>query len=470
VRASVREDSPARTFAFAGWAPTVAGMPKHMLLVAIVLAGTLSFAAPAQADFGRLFPSLPGLTDQTPQQLADLANTQLDPNATTGDNLAVPSGFTYGGQFVDHDLTSDLTPQPFAPVNPVGIPNARTFRLDLDSLYGSGPASSPQIYEADRTHLRVTRSNANGVPDLARNPDGSAILVEPRNDENEIISQIHTAFALAHNKLIDSGRTFAQAQAALISTWQHIVLDQYLPAVLGQAATSAAVNKPRGQLIYKPGNPNNPMTPVEFSVAAFRFGHSEVRRAYEVNEGTGKIQVFSFTLPDLRGGRPLPGDRQIAWGNFFNALTDPDDADGVNRRSSDLTLISSSLFALPIPGAEASGSNVLAFRNMLRAKFYAMPSYESVARQLGVTPVGAPVFPAGTPLWYGILRESEQATGGLEVGPVGARIIAETIVGVLEADKDSILRKKVPVDLTISPDGQPTFENLLVFAGLATRP
>jgi hypothetical protein len=138
----------------------------------------------------------------------------------------------------------------------------------------------------------------------------------------------------------------------------------------------------------------------------------------------------------------LPGDRQIAWGNFFDALTDPDDADGVNHTRHVDTLISSSLFQLPIPGAEASGSNVLAFRNMLRAKFYALPSYESVARALGVAPAGAPVFPGGTPLWYGVLRESELA-GGLVVGPVGARIIAETIVGVLEADNDSILRKRV---------------------------
>jgi hypothetical protein len=442
---------------------------RHTILAAslVLVAGALP--ASAHADFGRSFPALPGLTQQSAQQLADLAQTQLDPNADAGDNLAVPSGFTYGGQFMDHDLTSDASPQPFTPVNPVGLPNGRSFRLDLDSVYGSGPSGSPQLYAADGKHLLVQADNGNGVPDLPRNADGSAILVEPRNDENEIISQIHVGFLRAHNALIDQGKTFAQAQAILIATWQQIVVGQYLPAVLGQAAVTAALNKPRGQLFYKPGNPNNPMTPVEFSVAAFRFGHSEVRKAYEVNETTGKIQVFSFTAPDLRGGRPLPAGRQIAWGNFFNALTDPDDADGVNHTRHIDTLISSSLFQLPIPGAEAEGSNVLAFRNMLRAKFYSLPSYESVAGALGITPTGTPVFPEGTPLWYGILRESELA-GGLTVGPVGARLIAETIVGVLDADKDSILRKKVPVDGSISPDGVPTFENLLVFAGLAVRP
>lgn len=438
-----------------------------VLFVAALI--TVTIVPAARADFGRMFPRAPGFTDPSAQQLADLAQTMLDPNLDAGDNLQVPSGFTYGGQFADHDLTLDLTAQPTAPVNPVGLPNSRTFRLDLDSVYGNGPAGSPQLYEADRAHFRIGSSF--GQPDLPRNADGSAILVEGRNDENEIISQIHVAFLRAHNRLIDEGHPFTEAQTILRHAWQRIVLDEYLPAVLGQPAVDAA-RRARGNRLYKPGNPNNPMTPVEFSVAAFRFGHSEVRRAYELNETTGKIQVFNFTQPDLRGGRPLPAGRQIAWGNFFNALTEPDDIDGVNHTRHVDTLISSSLFQLPIPGAEASGSNVLAFRNMLRGKFYGLPSYETVARELGVTPVGPPAFPGGTPLWFGILRESE-AGGGLVVGPTGAAIIAETFVGLLEADKESVLRsphEPAPPAELVGQDGQPSFEDLLVYAGLATFP
>jgi hypothetical protein len=442
-------------------------MMRRALLVSVLLAVT--FAVPAEADFGRMFPRAPGFTDPSAQQLADLAQTMLDPNADAGDNLVVPSGFTYGGQFADHDLTLDVTPQPFAPVDPVGLPNGRTFRLDLDSVYGAGPAGSPQLYEADRVHFRVGVSF--GQPDLPRNPDGSAIIAEGRNDENEIISQIHVAFLRAHNRLIDEGHPFLEAQTILRHAWQRIILGEYLPAVLGQAAVDAA-RRDRGNRLYKPGNPGNPMTPVELSVAAFRFGHSEVRRAYELNETTGKIQVFSFTAPDLRGGRPLPAGRQIAWGNFFDELAEPDDADGGNHTRHVDTLISSSLFQLPIPGAEAAGSNVLAFRNMLRAKFYGLPSYETVARELGLSPVGPGSFPGGTPLWFGILRESE-AAGGLVVGPTGGAIIAETFVGLLEADKESILRAQrepAPPTALVGADGQPSFSDLLVFAGLAAFP
>ena len=98
------------------------------------------------------------------------------------------------------------------------------------------------------------------------------------------------------------------------------------------------------------------MTPVEFSVVAYRFGHSMVRRAYELTNTTGKIQVFSATLPDLRGGRELPAGRQIDWGNFVHELTRPDNVGHVNQSRKIDPLISSSLFVLPIPGAEASGS------------------------------------------------------------------------------------------------------------------
>src|SRR5205823_3162038 len=112
------------------------------------------------------------------------------------------------------------------------------------------------------------------------------------------------------------------------------------------------------------------------------FGHSQVRKAYELNATTGKIQVFSATVPDLRGGRSLPAGRQINWGTFLTALHTDGLPLNVSRKID--TLISSGLFALPIPGSEATGSNVLAFRNMLRGVLYAMPSGQDVARAMGL--------------------------------------------------------------------------------------
>jgi hypothetical protein len=484
-----------------------------ILTVASLLAGTT--AAPAigppagQSRFGFMFPGLPGFTTPSRQQIADLAQTQQDPNVTgpvepTGDDAGRGSAFTYLAQFVDHDLTLDTLPQPAAPVDPTTLTNARTFKFDLDSVYGGGPGASPFLYAADRKHFLVQNPSANGVRDLPRNPDGSAILVEGRNDENEIISQLHTAVLLFHNRLVDRGLPFALARQVTIWAYQTVVLRDLLPRIVGQDVVDGmlAGTLPR---FYDPGpNPTaGPMTPVEFSVAAYRFGHSMVRLAYVINDvkvgptGTAqnKIQVFNATntgpdgFGDLRGGRPLPPTRQIDWGNFDPRLeeagADPADAN-VSRKID--TLISRSLFALPIPGAEASGDNVLAFRNMVRAGFYNMASGQDVAAAMGLTPIPAGVintvdhvtrppipatvsapFATSTPLWYYILAESSLG-GGKVLGPVGARIVADVFIRLLQADPLSILN--VPTPLLAQNDPDVTANGLagfLVDAGVATK-
>ena len=218
---------------------------------------------------------------------------------------------------------------------------------------------------------------------------------------------------------------------------------------------------------YDPG-PGAPMVPIEWSVAAYRFGHSMVRKAYQVNDTTGKLQVFNGTPADLSGGRPLPAGRQIDFGNFFAQLVLGGDTPGspfaggtengpasaadpqfnFSRNIDDL--LSSGLFDLPIPGAEANGPNVLGYRNMIRAAFYAMPSGETVATAMGITPIPVSAFPAaatldngafasGVPLWYYMLGEADQLNGGHVLGPVGGRIVADVFVRTLQADPGSIL-------------------------------
>jgi hypothetical protein len=223
-------------------------------------------------------------------------------------------------------------------------------------------------------------------------------------------------------------------------------------------------------------------TPVEFSVAAFRFGHSQVRLAYVVNDedtdGQNKVQVFNFTGVDLHGGRPLPADRQIIWGYFFPGLDESDDTANVNVGRRIDPLISKSLFQLPIPGAEATGSNVLAFRNITRALAYGIPSGQDAAQALGFTPIPAaalalgPGFATGTPLWYYVLAEAQRQQDGRILGQVGSAIVGGTIDAVLSRDEASIERANsswhAPVELT-GPDNQMTISDIFVFAGLTTR-
>jgi len=443
------------------------------------------------SSFGFMFPRLrPFRPDADPNvtvaNLAALAQSMQDPNLPAQDNLDSMSGLTYAGQFIDHDLTLDLVPQPNTFIDPTTINNYETFRFDLSSLYGGGPRVSPQLYEPDRVHFLVQETNVNGVRDLPRNPDGTAILVEHRNDENEIISQIHTLFLKFHNAVVDQlGLGFEEARAMVIRYYQWFVLHEFLPDIVGQDVVDGML---RGKIrqFYNPGNPRRCMTPVEWSTAAYRFGHSMVRLAYQVTTQTGKIQVFNAAGNDLHGGRPLPFGRQIDFGQFLTQLRRPenDDAHFNFPRFID-TLISKSLFALPIggpSGAEASGSNTLPFRNLVRGFFYGTPSGQDVAAAMrvpviaptdAIDPAVVPGFQTATPLWYYILKESE-LQGGKKLGTVGGRIVADVFLGLLRADGDGLLhpdfRRFKPMPPIASAPGQFSLADAAVFAGVAVRP
>ncbi len=249
-------------------------------------------------------------------------------------------------------------------------------------------------------------------PDLPRNPDGSAIIADARNDENLIISQIQLSFLRLHNALVDQGASFDKAQQTVVGAYQNVVLNDYLPQIVGQEAVDQALSQSPSAGFYQPGSKETPMTPVEFSTAAFRFGHSQVRNGYSINDTAGG-PVFSLdpTVTDLRGGSQLPSELIIDFNNFFSELPRDSDENPAQIGMAIDTKISESLFSLPIPGAAGSGSNVLALRNLLRAKFYDLPSGEAIAEEMGVPVVGEPVFPEGTPLWYYVLREAELTSG-----------------------------------------------------------
>jgi hypothetical protein len=380
------------------------------------------------SSFGRMFGDLEPLNQQTNEQLRVLAQEMLEKGAIDNPK-GTTAGITFFGQFIDHDLTLDTSPQPDAPVDVNTLVNGRTFAFDLDSVYGGGPQQSPQLYDGDKFKLGVATDGVS--PDLPRTSTGQAILIEPRNDENLIIAQIHLSFLRLHNELIDQGMSFDEAHDTVVDAYRYVVLNDYLPQIVGEDAVKAALKQPVNKGFFQPGK-DTPFTPVEFAVAAFRFGHSQVRNAYNINDASGGVRVFDPVLPDLRGGRQLPANLIIDFDNFFSEL--PQDGGPLLIGRAIDTNISNSLFQLPIPGAEGGGDNVLGFRNLLRAKFYDMPSGESVAEAMGFEPIGDPLFPEGTPLWFYILREAEITSGGAELGPVGGGIVAEVFVDLLREE------------------------------------
>jgi hypothetical protein len=431
-----------------------------VLLTALPLAPSPSSAgeAKAKSKFGRLFPDLSAYvapSDETLDTLTAAVNSNGDSGPMFDDNLGaddnpagVPAFFTYFGQFLDHDMTLDTLPLPTSSVDPATLTNERDPRFNLDSVYGGGPDQNPELYEKDRKHLKVSGR------DLPRKPDGSAIIGDGRNDENQVIAQVHVAFLRAHNRLIDKGHNLEHARNLMRWRYQWMTVHEFLPEVL-DAGVYADVFRPDGSIetrYYDPKLAFKAEMPVEFAVAAFRFGHSQVRRAYRITEGGGFVQVFSPTGNDLRGGRPITPDHVIFWSNFLPINGQPP----VNIGRKIDTLLSSGLFFLPIPGAAPSGSAILAKRNIQRAREYGLPSGQAVAARLGIPVLTSqqimetiprlavladPAYKGEAPLWLYVLAESQIVHNGAKLGPVGSRIVAEVFGGLLATDVRSYYRR-----------------------------
>jgi len=417
----------------------------------------------AEGRFGLMFKKL-GAYAPPDEALVGLAQQMTDsarpPVGDPLDNPMIPAGFTFLGQFVDHDMTFDQTPLPVQQVDPHGLTNFDTARFDLASVYGEGPQGSPELYDATSPG-RLLLVRHQGIDDVPRRADGSAYIGDPRNDENLIVCQLHIAFIKFHNRLIDEGQSFAVAQRLTRWHFQWILVHDYLEHVVGKPTVDRFLDEHNGRIKckrehYKPKNPHRPMMPIEFSVAAFRFGHSMVRSGYVINVpliGPPNAGA-TFTNPpsdgDLHGSREIPARFRIDWQEFF-AIP------GASRPPANLarridTKLSPPLHDLP-PSVVSPDIqplvNDLAERNLLRGKRVGLPAGQDVAREMGISPLAnaelgltEPAWAEKAPLWFYILAEADHQQDGLRLGEVGGRIVAETILGILDCDKDSYFHER----------------------------
>jgi hypothetical protein len=438
-------------------------------------------ATPSTNTFGRIFPNLPafasatntvqknllklgaagGILDaQDPLSagpVALLTNPAL--SANNPDNPTHTAGTTFMGQFMDHDITFDASSQLGVPTEPTTTRNFRSPSFDLDSVYGGGPVSDAQLYDPS-DHAKLKIESGGLFEDLPRASDMSAIIGDPRNDENLMIAGIHCAVIKFHNNAVDFVRSEGEtsdafAKARQLTTWHYhwIILHEFLPLFVGQTMANDVLQN--GAKFYKPGL-GQAFMPVEFQGAAYRFGHSMVRPSYRANlKGDNGNAFFGFIFDpsqegasdpnDLRGGARAPR-RFIGWQTFF------DFGDGEIKRNKRVdTHISTPLFNLPL-GAIASHDQpqVLPQRNLLRQLTWSMPSGQSVANAMGVTPLSSDdlselkqyKLDTSTPLWYYCLKEAQVVEQGLNLGPVGGRIVAEVIAGLINADPASYVNAK----------------------------
>lgn len=452
-------------------------------------------AAPVRSNlvkpgrFGLLFPELsnsPWTTGNPAQddQISEALGAAMHAPGNLPGNIA--AGFTYFGQFVDHDITFDPTSLGENIVDVGDLVNFRSPAVDLDCLYGSGPRDQPFLYarEADgsRRHFLIgpVIQPGGGAPggtdaqvvaldgasyDLPRACDGvstrTAIIGDKRNDENLIVAQFHRTMLHFHNAVASHfpEMKFEQVRTTVVHHYQRVLLNEFLPMIVGQAALDAALSAPR---FYLTDPAQESFIPLEFSGAAYRFGHSMVRSDYRFNKVFDPADfrlAFTFTGDGGFFGVPrYPTNWLLDWRQFFPGLgLEPQPAMAIDASLSDQLLIG------------GPGGTPLARLNLIRgSRHYKLPSGQAVAARMGVPALSADQLQTGaagsvvtqfaslqqsTPLWFYILKEAEILQGGERLGPVGGTIVAEVFAGLMRNDPESVLSNPMAAPALPSVDG-----------------
>jgi hypothetical protein len=466
-----------------------------------------------QGRFGRMFRSLPaatyGKTDGESRTalmaLGHAMTAPFDPpkDGFDAEESGIPALYTYFGQFVDHDITFDPMTTLIKHSDPDALTDFRTPTLDLDNLYGRGPGDQPYLYDNGGPKFLLGDKLDNGARDLPRNNANPrrALIGDPRNDENSIVSQFQSLMLQFHNRVVDDHQHLGLDELQRIVRWhyQWVVIHDFLEKIVSKQVledlkTDGKYDKAKLQFFHWK---NEPFMPVEFSVAAYRLGHSMIRPGYRLNDDDGTLlpvfPVPSQGLPDgLTGFKEMAKNRGIDWGRFIDLDVrsygdDPDKVKPANaamksRLQFAYRIDTSVVMPLSVlPSSVVSVSDPppsLPQRNLLRSFELGLPTGQSVANFMGLTPledkeivIGKAVdnqsgddvvgklsdkqfsaFHGKCPLWTYVLAEAAriQTTISIPVkegkkittpqlGPVGGRIVAEVFLGMLFGDNDSFL-------------------------------
>ena len=499
----------------------------------------------AQSRYTYLFPHLAEdplagcVTGTTPRETCDRLRafelaSRIPLSGTPVLQMKLPAACTYFGQFMNHDISApvgdvvtqrDGTPTAgvIGTVDPPGLDRNRRATpgiilenlvnehenpLTLCSLYGEGPNSADAevraLYEADGKRFRMGKTrreadrfftdllinpagviHATGAPDLPRR-DGKALIADRRSDENLILSQLHLALMLLHNKAVaaleprvpDPADCFDQARELVTRHYHWLILHDYLPRLLSPSVLSRPLS--RRPLRLNDAN----RVPLEFTTAAFRFGHSMVGSAYDFNanfglngriseDGATLEDLFAFTSrnnmqSDVAETLALPDHWVIDWARMTRVLRPS--ANGTPRgfgaaERIDLTFARDMLNLVGESNVALHGS--ILFRNLMRGFHRCIPLGQRLAVEYGVAPLsedemraalpdGPPQGPGGkslrdtaqalgflrdTPAWLYFLCESLQRESGERIGPTASHIIADTLVGLIRLNPGWFLNR-----------------------------
>jgi Animal haem peroxidase len=385
--------------------------------------------------FGRMFRSLPAATYGKSDADSRAALSELGTKMTSSfdapkdgsdsEESGIPALYTYFGQFVDHDITFDPMTTLVRHSDPDAVTDFRTPALDLDNVYGRGPGDQPYMYdETGMKFLLGVPLGDKGAHDLARNSatPARALIGDPRNDENSIVSQFQGLMLRVHNRVADDPAhkdlSFFELQRIVRWHYQWVIVHDFLPRIVTSSViealkTDGKYDKKKLEFYHWK---KNPFMPVEFSVAAYRLGHSMIRPGYRLNDDDGTLLPI-FPIPPnkikgaekgiamgLAGFQAMAPDRAIDWCRFIDVTGEdlrsygqpvdkPDDQvpDGPTKLRLQFayrldTSVVTPLSLLPSPVADDPPPS-LPQRNLLRGFELGLPTGQEVALAMNVLPL-----------------------------------------------------------------------------------
>jgi Animal haem peroxidase len=410
--------------------------------------------------YGRMFPGLPpfALDDR---RLTALAEEMVKPTRVRA-HSNLPAGYTYFGQLIAHDLSRMQARQ-----------NRSLPRFWLDTLYGYAIEKWRHLYTQNQSGDRVFLVSRGASPsgtvskelDLPRNKAGHPSIPDERDDFHFIISQLHLAFMLLHNRLTRDLREkfpdkssiwiFDASRRELCWLYQWLIVNDFLPRLCDKSILGRICTSPKATIsaVARFFPRNNRKLSYEFALAGYRFGHSLVRPAYRLNDSLWSGPIFrplgqTQYNADWRGHRKLPIKWSVQWNLFFDfGNSNPQLACRMR------TSIAAGLGELPkfAVADDRERQNIvnLAERTLRAGKEAGLPSGQDVARymlenicpKIDLPPIDVVDPGKHHPLWYYVLKEASELGGGLRLGPVGSWIVVATIASLLVADDSAYVHE-----------------------------
>ncbi|MBD9373052.1 hypothetical protein IB238_10515 [Rhizobium sp. ARZ01] len=466
--------------------------------------------------YKRYFGSMPEATLPSAAVCAELGATFRFNISATEAETDIPVGYTYLCQFVFHDLTS-MVPHTGADGQPL---NQRSASLDLDSVFGTTMADPTK----PASPMAIGATAPTGRPcDLPRDTRGRAMIADPRNDDNLPLAQTHMAIIRFYNAIVTRLPDLSEADTRRLAVahFQSVVLHDVLPRLIDPTVYEDIMQNGRAVIHAGSRETGEFLIPLEFAAACARFGHSMIRTVYQhwnsANAGAMLYgywkNTFNSSDPPLDGAHDEPRsclvDRWVAqWGRLLSSRPSPTGQPPLLASRID-TVFAYPLADIPkVALPELASSSLLPSTNiatlsLLRGLSLRLNSGQAVARQIlaAVVDRGGPAFPiltpaqivrdepdavrslltqprvgaqtlaASTPLLLYTLKEAAVLSDGMRLGPMGSRIVMETVHAAIEAAQYSIFASRWKPNPKLMPAtaDRYTFADLISFAGLSNQ-